>query len=107
MSDARASYRKAFEHFKAGDRELAIAEFRHSLELDPEFALAWNGLSIALSQAGDLEGALEAGQKLVALEPDDPLSHVNLSRLFQRKGMVPEAEEELAIAAKLETEATS
>jgi hypothetical protein len=38
----------------------------------------------------------------VALEPDEPLNHTNLSILYQSRGMVPEAEEEKAIAMQLE-----
>jgi Flp pilus assembly protein TadD len=56
---------------------------------------------MALAQRGDLDGALEAGQKLVALEPEEPLGHTSLSIFYQRKGMIPEAEEEKAIAMRL------
>ena len=48
-----------------------------------------------------LDGAIEAGRKLVALEPDEPLGHTSLSMFYQRKGMIPEAEGEKAIASRL------
>ena len=57
---------------------------------------------MALSQSGDLDGAIAAAKKLIELEPDDPLSHTNLSRLYQQKGMIPEAEEESGIAMRLQ-----
>ena len=68
---------------------------------DSQLAIAWNGLSLAHRQRGALDEAIEAGRRLIELEPDDALSHTNLSILYQRKDMVPEAEEEKAIAMQL------
>ena len=69
--------------------------------LDPGLAIAWNGLSLAHRQKGALDEAIAAGQRLIEIEPDDPLSHTNLSILYQRKGMIPEAEDEKALAMQL------
>jgi Flp pilus assembly protein TadD len=105
MSDdrpAREVYREGFGHFAKGELGEAIARYRRALELDPELAIAWNGLSMALAQSGDLDAGIEAARKLVELEPDDPLSHTNLSRLLQQKGLIPEAEEERAAAMRLQ-----
>ena len=93
MSDARAIYREGFDHFAKGDLDQAISRYRDAVEADECFALAWNGLSIALGRAGDLDAAIQAAQRLIELEPDDPLSYTNLSRLLQQKGLIPEAEE--------------
>jgi len=104
MTDARALYREGFQHF-ANDRfDEAVAKYREALEADPELAIAWNGISMALRAQGDLDGALEAARKLVELEPEDPLSHTNLSILYQMKGMIPEAEEAKARASQLQSE---
>ena len=78
-----------------------MAGYRRAIEADPELAIAWNGLAMALAEQGDLDGAIEAARKLVELEPDDPLSHTSLSMFYQRKGMIPEAEEERALALEL------
>ena len=102
---ARAHYREGFQHFAAGRLAEAVACYRRALAADPGLAIAWNGLSMALARSGDPDGAIEAGQKLVALEPDEPLNHTNLSILYQSRGMVPEAEEEKAIAMQLELKA--
>ncbi len=101
MSNARALYKEAFSHFVDDRLDEAIAGYRRALEVDPTLAIAWNGLAMALAQRGDLDGALEAGRKLVALEPEEPLGHTSLSIFYQRKGMIPEAEEEKAIAMRL------
>jgi Flp pilus assembly protein TadD len=102
VANARALYKQGFQHF-ANDRvDEAIACYHEAVAVDPDLAIAWNGLSLAFKQKGDLDAAIDAARRLIELEPDDPLSHTNLSILYQRKGMVPEAEEEMALAQRLE-----
>jgi superkiller protein 3 len=96
--EAKALYRKGFEHFANDRYDLAISLYEEAIARDPDLAIAWNGLSLAHRQKGDLAKAIEAGQRLIELEPDDALSHTNLSILYMRNGMIPEAEEEKAIA---------
>lgn len=100
--EAKALYRRGFEHFANDRHDEAIALYEQALRLDPALAIAWNGLSLAYRQKGDLEAAIEAGRRLIELEPDDALSHTNLSILYQRRGMIPEAEEEKAIAMQIQ-----
>lgn len=100
-------YREGFTHF-ANDRfDEAIVLFERAIEVDPNLAIAWNGLSLAQRQKGNLEAAVDAGQRLVELEPDDPLSHTNLSILLMRQGKIPEAEDERATAMQLQLRAQS
>lgn len=101
MSEARTLQREAFTHFAAGRIDEAVAGYRRALELDPELAIAWNGLAMTLERAGDLDGAIAAARRLIELEPEEALGHTSLSRFYQRKGMIPEAEDEKAIATKL------
>lgn len=103
--EAKALYRRGFEHFANDRHDDAIALYREALAIDPELAIAWNGLSLAHRQKGELDAAIEAGRRLVELEPEDALSHTNLSILYMRHGMVPEAEEEKAIAMQLQLKA--
>lgn len=100
--DARAIYREGFQHFVNDRLDEAVAAYRRALAIDDGLALAWTALSRALRQQGDLDAAIEAGRKVVELEPNDPLSHTNLSILFQAKGMIQEAEDEKALATRLE-----
>lgn len=101
-SPAHAIYRRGFDHFANGRCAEAVPLFREAIALDPGLAIAWNGLSLAFRELGDLDAAIEAGRRLIQLEPDDPLSHTNLSILYQRKGLIPEAEEEKATAMQLQ-----
>jgi tetratricopeptide (TPR) repeat protein len=100
--EAKALYKRGFEHFANDRHDEAIALYREAIARDPELAIAWNGLSLAHRQKGELDAAIEAGKRLIELEPDDALSHTNLSILYQRRGMIPEAEEEKAIAMQVQ-----
>jgi tetratricopeptide (TPR) repeat protein len=102
VSDARAVYKQGFAHFAKGEHAEAVRLYREAIAADGNLAIAWNGLSMALAQSGDLDGAIEAAKRLIELEPDDALSHTNLSRFFQQKGMIPEAEDERAVAMRLQ-----
>ncbi|MAE96917.1 MAG: tetratricopeptide repeat protein [Planctomycetota bacterium] len=102
MTDAAADYKEAFDHFLNERHPEAVAAYRRCVAADPSHARAWNGLAMSLEKLGDVDGAIEAGRKLVELEPDEPLSHTSLSIFYQQKGMIPEAEEEKAIAMQLQ-----
>jgi tetratricopeptide (TPR) repeat protein len=99
---ARQLAREALRQLGNDRVERAIALYEQALEADPGLALAWNGLSVAWRLRGDLDRAIEAARRLAELEPDDPLSHTNLSILYQARGMIPEAEDEKAIAMRLQ-----
>jgi len=101
VSEARALYKQAFQAFVQGRVEEAVAGYRQALSVDPALAIAWNGLAMALAQQGDLDGAIDAGRRLVELEPDEPLGHTSLSIFYQRKGLIREAEDERAAAPRL------
>jgi tetratricopeptide (TPR) repeat protein len=58
--------------------DAAIAHYRKAIELNPNFALAYGYLSLQLAYAGEVEAAIEAGQKAIRLSPRDPeLFHFN------------------------------
>lgn len=102
MSDAKTIYREAFQHYAGNRLDEAIEGYRRAIEVDGDFALAWNGLSMAYRRKGDLDAAIEAAEKLIELSPDDPLSYTNLSILLMNKGMIPEAEDAKARAMQLQ-----
>jgi tetratricopeptide (TPR) repeat protein len=99
---ARQLAREALRQLANDRTSRAIALYERAIETDPQLALAWNGLSVAWRLAGDLERATLAARRLAELEPDDPLSHTNLSILYQSRGMIREAEEEKALAMRLQ-----
>ncbi len=105
MDEARAIYKEGFDHFVNERLDEAITSYRRALEVDPSLTIAWHGLAMALNQKGDVDGAIEAGGQLVALDPDEPLGHTSLSIFYQNKGLIQEAEDEKAIAMRLQMKA--
>jgi len=107
MPDANAR-QKAEEHYYAaldfmaeGHLEKAVAAYRESLAADPAFTEAMHGLARALQDLQHYDDAIEVAQRIAELDPDDVLAHTSLSVLYQKKGMIPEAEAEGAKARVL------
>jgi TolB-like protein/Tfp pilus assembly protein PilF len=74
------------------DTDRAIALFKQALALDPDYALAWTGLSrVYMTQAGfgfapideGFESAREAAQRALQLAPDLADAHLELSSVQQ------------------------
>jgi tetratricopeptide (TPR) repeat protein len=93
-SEAEDYYYAALDLVTEGHHEQAVAEYRKSLAADPNFTDALHGLSRALQDLNRLDEAIEASKRISELDPDDVLAHTSLSILYQKKGMVPEAEAE-------------
>ena len=107
MTDANAR-QKAEDHYYAaldlmadGNLEKAVAEYQNSVNADPTFTEAMHGLARALQDLQRYDEAIEVAKKISELDPDDVLAHTSLSVLYQKKGMIPEAEAEGAKARVL------
>ena len=105
MSDAR---QQAEDHYYAGldlmaegQLEQAVERYREALHSDPTFTEAMHGLARALQDLQRYDEAIDIAQKIAELDPDDVLAHTSLSVLYQKKGMIPEAEAEGAKARVL------
>ena len=100
MSDAKNRqaaedhYYSALDLYAEGRHQQAIDEYQQALELDATFTDALHGLARAYQDLNRLDEAIEAAKRISALDPNDILAHTSLSILYQKKGMVPEAEEE-------------
>jgi len=100
MSDENAR-QKAEDHYYAaldltaeGAAERALAEYKKSLAADPTFTEAMHGMARALQDLNRLDEAIAVATQITQLDPDDVLAHTSLSVLYQKKGMIPEAEAE-------------
>ena len=100
-AQAESRYYAALDHVAEGHDERAIDEYKKSLAADPTFTDALHGLSRALQNLNRLDEAIEVSKQISAIDPDDVLAHTSLSILYQKKGMVPEAEAEAAKARVL------
>jgi superkiller protein 3 len=90
---AEDHYYTGIDFFGEGKIEEAIAEYNRALELDPKFSDALHGLAQAYHAREDFDRTIEAARRILELNPDDILAWTTISRAYQRKGMVPEAEE--------------
>ena len=92
---------KAEDHYYAaldlvadGEHERALAEYQKSLAADPIFTEAMHGMARTLQDLNRLDEAIVVAKRISEIDPDDVLAHTSLSVIYQKKGMIPEAEEE-------------
>ena len=107
MSDPNAR-QKAEDHYYAaldlmadGKLDDAVSAYQQSLAVDPTFTEAMHGLARALQDLGRYDEAIPVAQRIAEIDPDDVLAHTSLSVLYQKKGMIQEAEAEGAKARVL------
>src|SRR5271157_1976736 len=62
----------------------AAEQYIKALELDPDFAEAWNNLGNALVALGKSDDGIMAYRRALALEPDYPDAHCNLAVILER-----------------------
>jgi tetratricopeptide (TPR) repeat protein len=91
---AEHHYYAALDLVLEGHHEQAVEEYRQAVAADPRFTDALHGLSRALQDLNRLDEAIVVAQQISETDPDDILAHTSLSILYQKKGMVPEAEAE-------------
>lgn len=91
---AEDHYYAALDLVAEGKTAEAVMEYRKSLAADPSFADAMHGLTRAHQDLNQLDEAIAVANRLAEMDPTDILAHTSLSILYQRKGMVPEAEAE-------------
>ncbi len=77
-----------------GQPERALAEYEKCLAADPAFAEAMHGMAQCYGDLNRLDEAIAVAKRLAELDPEDVLAHTSLSVLYQKKGMIPEAEAE-------------
>ncbi|MEO8603270.1 MAG: tetratricopeptide repeat protein [bacterium] len=102
MTEQEAHYDRAVDCIADGDQEGAVAAYHAALAVDPDYADALEGLSMVLADLGRFEEAIAAAERVVQLVPDEILSYTNVSRICQKAGDVPKAEEWAAKARMLD-----
>lgn len=91
---AEDHYYAALDFYAEGKVEEAIAEYRRATDADPTFLDALHGLARAYQDTNQLDDAIQVSQRITELDSNDILAHTSLSILYQKKGMIPEAEAE-------------
>ena len=91
---AEDHYYAALDLFSESKHEEAAEEYKKAIELDSTFTDAMHGLVRVYQDLGRFDDAIPIAKMISEHDPDDILAHTSLSILYQRKGMIPEAEAE-------------
>jgi len=62
---------KDHAHLETGDYAQAIKDFSKAIELDPDYAVAYNNRGLAYYNSGDFEQAIFHGYAADGVEPTD------------------------------------
>lgn len=87
-------YYAALDLYADGKHDQAVAEYQRAIAADPTFTEAMHGLARAYQDMEKLDDAIDISKRIAETDPDDVLAHTSLSILYQKKGMIPEAEAE-------------
>jgi Tfp pilus assembly protein PilF len=86
-------FEQAAQAFYDGKYELAISDYEKIIELDPNFAPAYNALGLALKiQGAKAEEAAFYFKKAVEIDPKFVSAFDNLGKLYYSEGNMDEAE---------------
>jgi tetratricopeptide (TPR) repeat protein len=99
--NAEDRYYAALDLMAEGQTEQAVSAYRESIAADPTFTEAMHGLARVLQDLQRYDEAITVAQRIAEVDPDDVLAHTSLSVLYQKKGMIAEAEAEGAKARVL------
>jgi len=91
---AEDHYYAALDLYAEGHHQDAIRQYEAAIAADPSFLDAMHGLARVYQDTEQFDQAIAVANRIAELDPDDVLAHTSLSILYQRKGMVPEAEAE-------------
>jgi Tfp pilus assembly protein PilF len=86
---------------QSGRNTSAEANYRQALELDANFAAALFNLAIVLTKTKPDEAA-SLYRRLIQVNPDDPIAHLNLGFLLLDQGKTDEGTQELEKAVQLD-----
>jgi len=95
MPTKEEMYDEAIAIQQKGNLDEAVGKLLELLDAHPDYALAHAALSVFYSKLEKHDEAIEHGQKVCDLEPEDPFSFVAMSLVCQKAGRLREAEEAL------------
>ena len=84
MSDILELEKQAEQLKTEGKYDEAIAKYLELLEADESFVRAHLALSVLYHNTNDYEKSVKHGERVVELEPNDPINIAALSMTYQR-----------------------
>ena len=103
MSTKEELYDQALTHFGNNELEEAAATFNMLIKQYPDYVDGHIGLGHTYERMSRYDDAIEAINKAIEVDPEDPLNYTSLSICYQRKGMIQEAEDAMAKSQQLQT----
>jgi len=104
---AASWYFAASERFLRGDVASALPLVRRAIELDENYADAYNLLGAILSTAGDISAGRDAFRTSLRLDPRDAVTYVNLAQLELAAGRRDDAADLFSEALSLDPNSSS
>ncbi|HEX4129505.1 MAG TPA: scaffolding protein [Pirellulales bacterium] len=98
MASNEELYAEAEKLKDQGNLEAAVAKLEELLSASPDYALAHSALAVYLGRLKRHPEAVQHAIRVCELEPNDPFSFTALSVIYQRAGMIPQAEDAKARA---------
>jgi tetratricopeptide (TPR) repeat protein len=81
-----------------GRTDEAIAHYRRAIELQPDYAPAYNNLGVVLRAKGSVDEAIESYRQALSLKVDYPDAHYNLANALLERNRPDEAAAHFRIA---------
>ena len=91
---AEQHFLAALDLFAAGELQSAISEYQQAIAADASYTDPMHGLVRIYQDLERTDDAIAMARRISDLDAEDVLAHTSLSILYQKKGMVPEAEAE-------------
>jgi tetratricopeptide (TPR) repeat protein len=98
---ARWHYARGRGYSASDQMDEAIAEFRRTLEINPNFSAAHVDLGVALAMRRAWDESYRHLEQAAQLEPDNPFARQNLAGVLEVQGHLEEAREHFEAAARL------
>ncbi|KAF0093695.1 MAG: hypothetical protein E1N59_2683 [Puniceicoccaceae bacterium 5H] len=92
MADVRALIDEATFDYTMGDHAAALQKLEQALQQDPHNFDAWLAKAEVHFDQRELDAALEAAQKALAIDGDQAHIHTTLSRIYMERGDKQQAE---------------
>jgi len=99
--DAGAHFNLALAYGATGNAE-EISEYRRTIEIDPDYVLAYLNWGGALYEKGQYEDAIKIYREGIDVNPLFASLHYSLGVALEQEKKTAEAEAEMALAAKID-----
>jgi folate-binding protein YgfZ len=98
---AQAKLDLALINFAGPEEISALPLLEEAILLNPNLIDAYESLGVILSRQGRHQEAIAVIEKLLAISPDEPMAHTNLSRFHMLLGDKQKAEDHMAESTRL------